>query len=126
MALTWNIEDVAPSEHVAYLGENDPETRQYSGHESWPVEWKREAASTQACVFATIAIGIGKWTAENIDEVAWRMEFYQKVDGPLLANEDGAYPVTEEHVRALVGLQTNVGYEPRNKWLARLWGKSAV
>lgn len=123
MALTWDVTRCEPSERLAYLGENDPETRQYNGHDSWPVEWKQAAAMTQACVFATMAIGIGSWTEETIDEVAWRLEFYQKVNGPLLANEDGPYPVPEEHVRALVGLRTNVPYEPRNAWLARTWGK---
>ena len=124
MSLNWDIEKVAPSEHVAYLGENDPETKRYSGYDSWPSEWKNEAATTEACVWSTMAIGIGHWTDEMIDEVVWRLATYQSVNGPLMVGPEGPFPIPEEHVRALVGLSTNVPYEPRNKWLVRVFGQT--
>lgn len=125
MALTWDITNVKPHERLAYLGENDPETKKHNGWHEWPTEWKEAASATQACVFSTMAIGIGHWTEENIDEVVYRLDMYHKVTGPMLANNDGPYMVPEEHVRALVGLRTNVPYEPRNAWLIRLWGDRA-
>lgn len=125
MALTWNLENVKPHERLAYLGENDPETKKYNGWNEWPTEWKNASAATQACVFGTMGIGIGHWTEENIDEVVYRMDMYQKVNGALLGNEEGPVMVEEEHVRALVGLRTNVSYEPRNEWLVRVWGERA-
>ena len=63
-------------------------------------------------IWATIAIGIGNWTAKNMPEVQRRMAIYQHLTGPAIRFNDGrAYYVTPEELAKLEGFCTNVSLE---------------
>lgn len=74
--------------------------------------------------------GYSEITAENVEDVWARLDFYQRLNGAVLqqANEDASVvtdrPFTREDVEAHVGLRTNCSVEPFFKWverITRLW-----
>jgi hypothetical protein len=72
---------------------------------------------THALIFATIAVGIGKITKENVAEFAARFRMLEKIDGAWLAGS-----ITDVEFRAHIGLATNVSNETRAQWAARHFG----
>lgn len=63
-------------------------------------------------IWATLAIGIGDWSAKNMPAVQERMAVYQYINGPAITFNDGrAYYVTPEELAKLEGFQTNVTKE---------------
>jgi hypothetical protein len=92
MALTWDITNCKDSEELLT-------------EEQWD--------TTQAMIFATMGVGIGKITEDN-----WP-EFYAR----LLVAEYYGTDFTPALVRRYVGLHTNVfPLETRAKWLKRVIG----
>lgn len=92
MAITWNLSKTA-----------DPAFLQS------PDQW----ASTEAMIYATMAIGMGRWTAENLPEVALRLSMI----GMLFGNRSD----TLAALRPYIGLRTNAIYEPAGKWRKRIY-----
>ena len=112
MSLNWNIEDVVNHEEVAIrhdsYGDNDHLTR----------EELTQSLITQAVVFRTMAVGIGRITEENATEFATRSKMYEEMNGMSLyiAGED--YSLTLEDITRRIGLTTNV-----SKWTDAQFGK---
>lgn len=80
---------------------------------------------TNALIWATIGIGIGKFTKENIAEVAFRMKVTDGLYGKPVQErqEDGSWKARSFTLQELVdhiGLSTNVSYEKQVSWIARL------
>lgn len=103
MSLNWNIGECAESPEVLWSDER--------------------RAKTEYLIFATMTVGIGKWTAANIGEVYARLHLVEKIEGAPFSRIENDKRVdvytTPEEVRALIGLGTNVSYETRAKFLRR-------
>ena len=96
MPLTWNIEKVKDSDEL-----------------NWPL--------TEAFIFLTMNIGIGRWEEGNIDEVYCRLKMWEKLFGACMHKGKEPYLLTYEDVVKHVGLVTNVAYEAPTKWRNRIW-----
>jgi hypothetical protein len=76
---------------------------------------------TEALIFGTMAIGIGRFTEKNIAEVAARFRIIEKLHGAMLTkNGEDAY-LTDEDFLAHIGLFTNVSEETRFVWARRMF-----
>lgn len=80
---------------------------------------------TNALIWATIGLGIGKFTADNIAEVAFRMKVTDGLYGKPVQErqEDGSWKARSITLQELVdhiGLSTNVSFEKRVTWITRL------
>jgi hypothetical protein len=77
---------------------------------------------TEALIFGTMSIGIGRFTEQNIDEVAARFRIIEKLDGPMLTDGKGkGHFLTDEEFIAHIGLYTNVSNETRAAWARRMF-----
>lgn len=88
------------------------------------VLWSDEhKAMTEALIFSTMSIGMGRWTAENIDEVFARLKLIEALYGALVYEmRDGKrndHHLTPEDVRRYIGLRTNVAPETRASFVKR-------
>lgn len=100
MSLDWNYRRVGQAGQdmiaAAWVGEK--------GQERNP--------ALDSVIWATMAIGIGDWTAANMPEVQRRMAIYQYLTGPAISYGDGrAYYVTPDELAKLEGFSTNVTKE---------------
>jgi hypothetical protein len=77
---------------------------------------------TEALIFGTMSIGIGRFTEKNIGEVVARFRIIEKLQGPMLSAKDkkDRY-ITDEEFVAHIGLITNVSEETRSAWARRLF-----
>lgn len=101
MSLNWNYRSVGPAGQAmieaAWLDNGE------GGHRN---------PALDSVVWATLAIGIGQWTAANMAEVKRRMAIYQHINGPAITFGDGrAYYVTPDELDKLEGFSTNVSKE---------------
>lgn len=90
-----------------------------------PTEENPDAARmnpvTEALIFGTMSIGIGRFTEKNIAEVAARFRIIERLQGPMLTkNGEDAY-LTDEDFLAHIGLFTNVSEETRSAWARRMF-----
>lgn len=103
MSLNWNIGDCADGADVL-----------------WSDEHK---AMTEALIFATMSIGIGRWTEQNIEDVYARLKLIEALYGCLVYEmRDGKredHHLTPEDVRRYIGLRTNVAPETRASFVKR-------
>jgi hypothetical protein len=80
---------------------------------------------TNALIWATLGVGIGKLTEDNLAEFAFRMKVTDGLYGKPLQEkqEDGSWKArsfTLDELKAHVGLSTNVSFEKRVSWITRL------
>jgi hypothetical protein len=91
-----------------------------------PTEENPDAARmnpvTEALIFGTMSIGIGRFTETNIAEVAARFRIMEKLQGPMLTGKGGKdHYITDEEFIAHIGLFTNVSEETRSAWTRRMF-----
>lgn len=90
-----------------------------------PTEENPDAARmnpvTEALIFGTMSIGIGRITDSNVDEVAARFRIIEKLHGAMLTKDGKESFLTDEDFIAHIGLKTNVGDETRSAWARRLF-----
>jgi hypothetical protein len=77
---------------------------------------------TNALIWATLTVGIGKITDKNVDEFAARLRIMEKIDGYYLIEDGKSRGITDEEFIAHIGLYTNVGNETRAQWASRHFG----
>lgn len=88
---------------------------------------RRLSPVTEAMVFLCMFTGVGPdLTEDNIEEFIARATTWEKVNGAYLLRREGGVtserPVTEEEIRAHLGLHTNVfPTEPRASFIDRLF-----
>ena len=88
--------------------------------EGWDNDQHNEAANF---VWVMMYIDMQKVTAENANEIIFRLEFLQRINlGPWTKR----YPLLQvkAKVRGMIGYKTNVKEEPRYKFIRR-WMKTA-
>lgn len=122
MALRWNLSAVKDGDTVCWI--TAPEDMPMHG-----VKAGEQVMNpvTNALIWATIAVDLGGITEKNAAEFYARLRFTERLDGPFLirAEVDGKRPegeaafITEEEVRAHVGLSANVTDKSRTQWLKR-------
>jgi len=99
MALNWNISKCKDVEEIK------------SGQ-----EW----GTTHALIWATMTVGLGEISENNLNEFLFRLKVIEKTFGPLLIKGPGeTLCFTPEMVRKRIGLSTNVSNETRSAWLKR-------
>ena len=60
-------------------------------------------------IWASLSIGMGEITEENVKEWVYRLRRHTFEGKPLILNRDGStYEITEEVLRPWIGLRTNV------------------
>jgi hypothetical protein len=126
MALTWDLNAIENREQVCAI------TRKPFNDEKWDAEDLNEDGTvtvrnpvTTALIFATISVGIGNLTEENVGTFCARLNVVQRLHGDMLVGPKGPVPITEEDVFAHVGLKTNAYFtdETHAKWLGRMVGQ---
>ncbi len=103
MSLDWSIEDC--------------EDKSISEDDEWPI--------TEAVIFATMAVGMGKITEDNAVEFANRIALVQQINGAYLnkltkgTSLSNPYYVTLEDIKNRIGLRTNVSAESHTAFVQR-------
>jgi hypothetical protein len=110
MSLRWNVSEIADHESLCYI----------TAEADSPVQGVKAgdrvlSPVTHALIWLTVGTGVG-WgiREENVEEFIARVHLWESLHGPM-----NAEPLTDEQIRAHVGLYTNVSYEPRADWLDR-------
>jgi len=76
---------------------------------------------TNTLIWGTMSVGLGKITAENIDEWSFRLALIQKLFGTDIQFGDGRkVQLTRQDVVNHIGLRTNVSEEKRKAWIVRI------
>jgi hypothetical protein len=112
MSLNFYFDQIENYENVVWIKtptEEDPEATTMN-----PV--------TNALIWATLTVGIGKITDKNVDEFAARLRIMEKIDGYYLVQDGEGRGITDEEFIAHIGLYTNVGNETRAQWASRHFG----
>ena len=79
-----------------------------------------EPTVTDAIIWSTMAVGLGKITEENVPEFLARLHFVEALNGPFLRNGDlTPYPITLDILLKFVGLTTNVSNETQLTFMKR-------
>ena len=130
MALNWNLKDVP--DHIAWA----------QADEYWPGEHDTQVGTdylrpeTNALIWLTMGVGLGRITEKNFTEFWYRYEVLEALIGHVAPTHGegsaeywnkrdgtdfkaGDKLVTYERVRDHIGLATNVSDEPRGKWFKR-------
>lgn len=92
---------------------------------------RRKKPVTEALIFHTMGAGIGEITEKTLAEFYARVNAREKLHGAMVTNPEldaegeiagwTPYFITEDDVRAHLGLTTNVfPYVPRSDWATRL------
>ena len=108
MALHWNIEKVRGYKELT--------------------EDEEERRITEGCCWASLVYGLGKITAENIDEWIFRQEFVLMTEAwaPIAGWPEGVEPkpgpippmrLTRAQYERRIGFETNVTTCSRKRWL---------
>lgn len=102
MALTWDLGEIANWKTTCRL---DVRTND-EGEEVWTLN-----PLTDALIWSTMGVGIGKITEDNYEEFYRRMCALAKIHGPMLRNAEGPRGITLAEVRAHIGLTCNVSFQ---------------
>lgn len=119
MSLDWNLTKIENHETVCFY-----KAIEASPDQGIAVGDRLLKPETDVIIWLTMFTGIG-WevTDENIDEFVYRVQFYERLHGPMLRARDeetGTYspaPLSEETIRAHKGISTNVSHTPRGEWM---------
>jgi hypothetical protein len=88
MALTWNVKEVVDREGKDYV---------------WPDD--KLSTITEALIWSTMGVGIGRITEDNWQTFATRLRAYETALGSLRYD---CPPIEVRHVKRHIGLATNV------------------
>jgi len=104
MSLNADFSKIENHEQLAYIEENE------GNH---PI--------TDGIVWNMMLLGIG-WELDDktIPEFYFRMQFQDKLFGPLMQSSNGSRPITLDEIRAHKGLRVNVALEKRQTWVNRM------
>lgn len=106
MALTWDVSKVEN-----YL--------EVTTHPDDPDKWH---PVTEALIWNSYYVGMPSITALNVDEFVNRVQFYERVFGPLLHSGDGTgRPLTREDIVSHIGFRTNASFMTDAKFRAHVW-----
>lgn len=108
MSLDWNISKIENLDEVCFIPAPEGE------------EGQRLNPVTEALIWSTLAIDIGRLTEKNVDEFAYRLFFYERLMDPFLFNQNTPRYITYEEVKNHVGLVTNVMDLSRAKWMKHM------
>lgn len=104
MSLNWDLTAMAEGSRQKYPDRSDGEVH----------------LVTAGLIYATMGVGMRGITARNAGEFWARLKVFQGVVGPLVANGDGTpRMITEDDVRAHVGLTTNATPWTREEFLRK-------
>ena len=102
MSLNWNLSKIANHETLAWTKDGTLNPR------------------TEALIWSTLALDIGRITEKNVDEFWRRLDLYQHSVGALLGNVNGDIFLTRDDVVAHIGLRVNVTTKSRREWHTRM------
>ena len=74
----------------------------------WPI--------SNALVWGTLSIAMGKITKENWEEFYTRCHMIETIHGAWLCDKKGPRPITPDDVKSHIGLRTNVATESNAKF----------
>ena len=106
MPLTWDLSGIKDYEALCFVD---------AGVDDKGEKLTRLHPVTNAIIWATMNMGL-RLTEKNLPDFLARMRLAQKLIGPM---GPGGVAITDEQVRAHVGLYTNVSDEPVDTWLKR-------
>lgn len=101
MSLNWNLSKIANHETLAWEQDGTMKAR------------------TEALIWSTMAVDIGRITEKNVDEFWRRLDLYQHAVGALLGNANGPIYFTRDDVVAHIGLSVNVSDTSPAAWNRR-------
>jgi hypothetical protein len=107
MSLNWNLEQIRNYETVCWIRNEETGERE------------RMNPVTEALIFNSMAIGIGRITADNAAEVYARTSILEGINGALLHKRGEPVMITFDDISAHVGLWCNVSFESRKEWAMR-------
>ena len=127
MALHWNLTDIENHEELCWdtrkLSDLAPEEKRHYRLDEEAGTATRMNAITESLIFITMGVGMGEITEANWQEFAHRVALSQLLNGPYLTAWDGdevrGQYITDDDVKAHIGLKCNVGQEPWRKWVTR-------
>ena len=76
---------------------------------------------TEALIWGTMTIGIGRFTEDNIAEVVARFRIVERLHGAMVTKGGEPYHITDEEFVAHIGLACNVANETRAQWSRRMF-----
>ena len=74
---------------------------------------------TSGLVWSMMSVGLGVISEKNVGEFIFRLRLTDKLFGTMLSNDKGPMPISDDEVRAHIGLSTNVSDESRTTWVKR-------
>lgn len=105
MSLDWDLREIKDRETLCWIKDGDEE---------------RLNPVTEAIIWKTIAVDIGRITEENYKEFAARTHVWEEVFGKSLRQGGQDLGLTVEDIKAHIGLSTNVSNRTRAQWQKRL------
>jgi len=106
MALHWNLTDIKNLKDVCWVNEGDERSLN-------PI--------TEAIIWSTIVVQIGKITEKNVDEWVWRLYYTSKLGrGKLIPDTDRYRNPTRDELMLHIGLSTNVSTISRREFCSRI------
>lgn len=109
MSLDWDLTNIKDNETVCWIP--DPTDDMPDAVSMNPV--------TEALIWATLAVDIGRLTEENLDEFAYRLHFWERMFSPYLIENGKGREMTYKEIKAHVGLSTNVMNISRAQWMKK-------
>lgn len=78
-------------------------------------------AVTEALIWHTMGLGLGRITEQNVEEFWLRLQLYEKLHGYTVYDAKAKpRPLTWEEVTAHIGLRTNASTLTRGTWVRKL------
>jgi hypothetical protein len=116
MSLNWNITKVPDSVcWIEHDGEGEPDPHVFAKHDDGV--WRRLNPVTDALIWATMSVDLGRITEKNVDEWAYRLTIVQALYGARLQSSDGTpRPLSLQDVVDHIGLSTNVHTKGTAEW----------
>lgn len=119
MSLNWSLHNIKNLDEVCYI-----EAKEDSPMEGITKGDTLVSPVTNALIWATMAIDLGRITEKNVMEFWGRLSIFQSWHPFLnqhMENESGWGPrlITLEEVKAHIGLSTNVSDKTRLQWNKR-------
>jgi hypothetical protein len=81
-------------------------------------ESEDERGISHSLIWATMSVGIGDLSEENLEEFYIRLKWLER-DGAFMTSKEGPLFFTLQMLRNRLGLHTNAGWETRSAWVKR-------
>lgn len=116
MALTWDLTKIKDHDTICFI---ETETGEVD-EDGKPLV--RLNPVTEALIWTTMGVGIGRITEDNAGEFYARAYIMERANGAMLTKQGEPAYLTIEDVQAHIGLSCNVSYETRDEWALRHFG----